>query len=41
MMIYGYAQSRKILKSFRPDMVLGVGGYASLPMVLAARGVGW
>lgn len=38
MMIYGYAQSRKILKSFRPDMVLGVGGYASLPMVLAARG---
>ena len=38
MMIYGYAQSRKILKKFRPDMVLGVGGYASLPMVLAARG---
>jgi len=40
MMIYGYAQSRKILKRFRPDMVLGVGGYASLPMVLAARGMG-
>lgn len=39
MMLYGYAQSRKILKSFRPDMVLGVGGYASLPMVLAARGM--
>lgn len=39
MMIYGYAQSRKILKRFRPDMVLGVGGYASLPMVLAARGM--
>jgi UDP-N-acetylglucosamine--N-acetylmuramyl-(pentapeptide) pyrophosphoryl-undecaprenol N-acetylglucosamine transferase len=39
MMVYGYAQSRKILKSFRPDMVLGVGGYASLPMVLAARGM--
>ena len=39
MMIYGYAQSRKILKSFRPDMVLGVGGYASLPMVLAAQGM--
>ena len=39
MMIYGYAQSRKVLKSFRPDMVLGVGGYASLPMVLAARGM--
>lgn len=39
MMIYGYAQSRKVLKSFQPDMVLGVGGYASLPMVLAARGM--
>ena len=39
MMVYGYAQSRKVLKQFRPDMVLGVGGYASLPMVLAARGM--
>lgn len=39
LMLYGYAQSRKILKSFRPDLVLGVGGYASLPMVLAARGM--
>ncbi len=38
-MVYGYAQSRKILKRYRPDMVLGVGGYASLPMVLAARGM--
>jgi UDP-N-acetylglucosamine--N-acetylmuramyl-(pentapeptide) pyrophosphoryl-undecaprenol N-acetylglucosamine transferase len=39
MMLYGYALSRKIIKSFKPDMVLGVGGYASLPMVLAARGM--
>ncbi len=39
MMLYGYAQSRKILKSFKPDKVLGVGGYASLPMVLAAKGM--
>jgi len=39
MMLYGYAQSRKILKTFHPDMVLGVGGYASLPMVLAAKGM--
>lgn len=39
LMLYGYAQSRKLLKSFRPDLVLGVGGYASLPMVLAARGM--
>ena len=39
LMLYGYAQSRKILKTYRPDLVLGVGGYASLPMVLAARGM--
>jgi UDP-N-acetylglucosamine--N-acetylmuramyl-(pentapeptide) pyrophosphoryl-undecaprenol N-acetylglucosamine transferase len=39
MMLYGYALSRRILKTFRPDMVLGVGGYASLPMVLAANGM--
>lgn len=39
MMLYGYAQSRRILKAFRPDLVLGVGGYASLPMVLASRGM--
>ncbi len=39
MMLYGYAQSRKILKEWRPEMVMGVGGYASLPMVLAARGM--
>ena len=39
MMLYGYAQSRRVLKKFRPDFVLGVGGYASLPMVLAARGM--
>ncbi|MBU5637393.1 undecaprenyldiphospho-muramoylpentapeptide beta-N-acetylglucosaminyltransferase [Geomonas sp. Red69] len=39
-LLYGYSQSRKILKSFKPDMVLGVGGYASAPMLLAARGMG-
>jgi len=39
MMLYGYGQSRKILKEWRPEMVMGVGGYASLPMVLAARGM--
>jgi UDP-N-acetylglucosamine--N-acetylmuramyl-(pentapeptide) pyrophosphoryl-undecaprenol N-acetylglucosamine transferase len=30
-------QSRRILREFRPDAVLGVGGYASGPVVLAAR----
>ena len=29
-------QSRRILKSFRPDVVIGVGGYASGPAVMAA-----
>jgi UDP-N-acetylglucosamine--N-acetylmuramyl-(pentapeptide) pyrophosphoryl-undecaprenol N-acetylglucosamine transferase len=29
-------QSRRILREFRPDVVVGVGGYASGPLVLAA-----
>jgi UDP-N-acetylglucosamine--N-acetylmuramyl-(pentapeptide) pyrophosphoryl-undecaprenol N-acetylglucosamine transferase len=40
MMLKGFCRSRKLIWSFLPDMVLGVGGYASLPMVLAARGMG-
>lgn len=39
MLLYGYAQSRRLLQQHRPDLVLGVGGYASLPMVLAAKGM--
>lgn len=39
MLLYGYAQARRILKTFRPDRVLGVGGYASGPIVLAAGGM--
>lgn len=39
MLLYGYSQSRKILREFQPDLVLGVGGYASGPVVLAARGL--
>ncbi|TLM65818.1 MAG: undecaprenyldiphospho-muramoylpentapeptide beta-N-acetylglucosaminyltransferase [Deltaproteobacteria bacterium] len=31
------AQSRRILREFRPDVVVGVGGYASVPVLLAAR----
>src|SRR5262249_3166819 len=30
-------QSRRLLKDFRPDAVIGVGGYASGPVVLMAR----
>lgn len=40
MMLNGFRQSRQVLNSFRPDAVLGVGGYASLPMLLAARSAG-
>jgi len=39
MLLYAYAQARQILKEFRPDRVLGVGGYASGPVVLAAGGM--
>ncbi|NJC89259.1 MAG: undecaprenyldiphospho-muramoylpentapeptide beta-N-acetylglucosaminyltransferase [Desulfuromonas sp.] len=30
-------QSRRIIGEFRPDVVVGVGGYASVPVLLAAR----
>ncbi len=30
-------QARKVVKAFRPDAVIGVGGYASGPVVLMAR----
>lgn len=30
-------QSRRIIKKFNPDVVIGVGGYASGPVVLAAK----
>jgi UDP-N-acetylglucosamine--N-acetylmuramyl-(pentapeptide) pyrophosphoryl-undecaprenol N-acetylglucosamine transferase len=33
-------QSRRIIKAFAPDVVIGVGGYASGPVVLAARLMG-
>ena len=33
-------QSRRILKSYRPDVVMGVGGYASGPVVLMAKLMG-
>jgi UDP-N-acetylglucosamine--N-acetylmuramyl-(pentapeptide) pyrophosphoryl-undecaprenol N-acetylglucosamine transferase len=39
MLLFAYSESRRILKEFRPDFVLGVGGYASGPTLLAARGL--
>ena len=38
--IKSYMQARSILKSFKPDVVVGVGGYASFPMLNAAQGKG-
>lgn len=35
--IRGFFQSVKILRSFKPDMVLGMGGYLAFPVVLAAK----
>jgi UDP-N-acetylglucosamine--N-acetylmuramyl-(pentapeptide) pyrophosphoryl-undecaprenol N-acetylglucosamine transferase len=35
-----FVQSRRILRRFRPDLVVGVGGYSSGPMVLAAAMAG-
>ena len=34
-------QSWRVIRSFRPDIVLGVGGYASGPVVLAAWATGY
>lgn len=39
-MIKSYMQARSILNSFKPDAVVGVGGYASFPMLNAAQGRG-
>jgi len=36
-----FSQSRRILKKFGPDLVMGVGGYASGPLVLTAALLGY
>jgi UDP-N-acetylglucosamine--N-acetylmuramyl-(pentapeptide) pyrophosphoryl-undecaprenol N-acetylglucosamine transferase len=33
-------QARRIIREFRPDLVVGVGGYASFPILSAAQGMG-
>jgi UDP-N-acetylglucosamine--N-acetylmuramyl-(pentapeptide) pyrophosphoryl-undecaprenol N-acetylglucosamine transferase len=35
--IKSFFQAKKIMKSFQPDMVIGVGGYASFPMLRLAQ----
>lgn len=39
-MFKGYAQSRKILKEFQPDIVIGTGGYVCGPVLYAACKMG-
>ncbi len=36
----GFAESRRLLSRLRPRAVAGVGGYASVPVILAARSLG-
>ncbi|MTI45428.1 UDP-N-acetylglucosamine-N-acetylmuramylpentapeptide N-acetylglucosamine transferase [Roseibium hamelinense] len=36
-LIKGYLQSRKVLNSFRPDIVVGFGGYPTFPPMYAAK----
>jgi UDP-N-acetylglucosamine--N-acetylmuramyl-(pentapeptide) pyrophosphoryl-undecaprenol N-acetylglucosamine transferase len=35
----GIAASRRILREFKPDVILFTGGYVAVPMALAARGI--
>ncbi len=39
-MFKGYSQSKKILKEFKPDAVIGTGGYVCGPVVYAASRLG-
>lgn len=39
-MALGYLKATMLLRSFRPQVVVGVGGYVSLPLLLAAQHAG-
>ncbi|MBX2846156.1 MAG: undecaprenyldiphospho-muramoylpentapeptide beta-N-acetylglucosaminyltransferase [Saprospiraceae bacterium] len=39
-LVGSFLKARKIIKDFRPDLVVGTGGYASGPVLLAAQGMG-
>lgn len=36
-----YKKCKKIIKEFKPDIVIGVGGYVTLPVVYAAKKMGY
>lgn len=36
-LLKGYRKCRKIIKEFKPDIVIGVGGYITVPVILAAH----
>lgn len=36
-LLKGIGQSKKIIKDFKPDIVMGTGGYVSLPMMIEAQ----
>ena len=36
--VKGYFQSKKIMKTVRPDVLFSKGGYVSVPVVMAAKG---
>ena len=39
-LLASFRQARKIIREFRPEIVIGVGGYASAPLLWAATGMG-
>lgn len=39
-LFFAYQKSKKILKSFQPDLVIGFGGYVSAPVILAGHALG-
>lgn len=39
-LVPGFIESRRIIKAFCPEIVIGVGGFASAPLLIAARSLG-
>ncbi|HHW69049.1 MAG TPA: undecaprenyldiphospho-muramoylpentapeptide beta-N-acetylglucosaminyltransferase [Tenericutes bacterium] len=40
-MLSSYRECRKIIKNFKPDIVIGVGGYVTGPVIYAAKRLGY